>query len=340
MMSRDAPWAVTANGLRVVRLPVSRDQSGLRVLFEQIFSSLESWGADVFVSLESRLPLSPLWSRRYVVVLHDISPLQIAAGIIYRERDSRVRLFYDCCVTRRAISLADKIVTDSDSVAREVQEFLGVPSSRLITIPCGVNHSEFKRVEDSDQIRRFRERYKLPARFSLFVGYPSRNKNIALVARAYALAGWRAGFLHPVVVTSSFGRSGLETPIRTLIEEGTRKGMFVPIGRVSDEDLPALYTAAWVLICPSHHEGFGLPPLEAMACGTPVIVSNCTTFPEVVADAGLLVDPRDPEALLRALEQVNDEGVHNELVRRGLDRAKSFSWERTATQLAEVVMEN
>jgi glycosyltransferase involved in cell wall biosynthesis len=125
-----------------------------------------------------------------------------------------------------------------------------------------------------------------------------------------------------------------------LIEHGRREGMFLFIGRVPDEDLPALYAAAWVLIYPSHHEGFGLPPLEAMACGTPVIASNRTSLPEVVGDAGMLVDPTDPEALLRALEQVNDEGVHKELVHRGLDRAQSFSWERTAAQLADVVMEN
>jgi glycosyltransferase involved in cell wall biosynthesis len=116
--------------------------------------------------------------------------------------------------------------------------------------------------------------------------------------------------------------------------------MFLFIGRVRDEDLPALYAAARVLIYPSHHEGFGLPPLEAMACGTPVIASNRTSLPEVTGDAGLLIDPTDPEALLRALEQVNDERVRIELVHRGLDRAKSFSWERTATRLAGVVMEN
>ena len=337
LLSRDAPFALTAPGLRILRLPVRRDRSALRILFEQLYACLRSWGADVLVSLESRLPLLPVWSRRNVVVLHDIYPLQVAAGI-YTEEGSRVGLLYTCSVTRRAVSLADKIVTDSNSVAREVQEFLGVPSSRLITVPCGVNQSKFKRVEDPSRVRRVRDRWGLPARFCLFVSSLSRNKNIALVARAYALAGWEARFLHPVVLTSSFGGNGLESPVRALLEQGRQRGMFLPVGRVPDDDLPAMYAAASVLIYPSHHEGFGLPPLEAMACGTPVIASNRTSLPEVVGDAGLLVDPTDPAALLRALEQVNDERVAQELARRGLERARKFSWERTAGELASEIL--
>jgi glycosyltransferase involved in cell wall biosynthesis len=109
------------------------------------------------------------------------------------------------------------------------------------------------------------------------------------------------------------------------------------LGRVPDEELHKLYVAARCLIHPAHYEGFGLPPLEAMACGTPTIVSNISSLPEVVGDAALLVDPRDPEELAVAMQRLlSDDDLHAELSEKGLQRARVFSWERAARRTLDV----
>jgi glycosyltransferase involved in cell wall biosynthesis len=110
------------------------------------------------------------------------------------------------------------------------------------------------------------------------------------------------------------------------------------LGYVPDADLPVLYGAARALIHPALHEGFGLPPLEAMSCGTPVIASNRTAIPEVVGDAALLIDPTNPESLLEALRTVNDESIRELLVAKGLERAQLFSWERSADLMVHLIL--
>jgi len=109
------------------------------------------------------------------------------------------------------------------------------------------------------------------------------------------------------------------------------------LGRVTDSDLIGLYNLADVFVFPSLYEGFGFPPLEAMACGTPVVASNAASLPEVVGDAGLLVDPRDPEVMAEAIHRVlQDRDLAEELRRRGLERAQQFTWERAARETLAV----
>jgi glycosyltransferase involved in cell wall biosynthesis len=180
-----------------------------------------------------------------------------------------------------------------------------------------------------------RRRYNLPSAFYLFVGQPTKQKNLRLVVESYASGMLPGEFQLPVVVTCNLRRSTLFEDTRARIEHAGLSGLFQFTGYVPEEDLPLIYAAAQALLYPSRYEGFGLPPLEAMACGTPVVCSNSTSLPEVVGDAALLIDPEQPGSLIEALRKVNDEPTRRELGKRGLERARAFTWEGTARQVAQ-----
>jgi glycosyltransferase involved in cell wall biosynthesis len=142
----------------------------------------------------------------------------------------------------------------------------------------------------------------------------------------------------PVVVTCNLRRNTLFEDTLARIEQAGLASLFQFTGYVREEDLPLIYAAAQALLYPSRYEGFGLPPVEAMACGTPVVCSNRTSLPEVVGGAALLIDPEQPGSLTEALRKVNDEPTRRELAQQGLERARAFTWESTARQVAQHIL--
>jgi glycosyltransferase involved in cell wall biosynthesis len=179
------------------------------------------------------------------------------------------------------------------------------------------------------------ERYQLSQPYILYVGSIEPRKNLLRLLQAYArlrkdLPGWK-------LVLVGARNAWKSTPI----SEEMRKLNLAPwvqlTGYIPEEDLPALYNGAGLFAFPSLYEGFGLPVLEAMACGTPVITSNVSSLPEVAGDAALLVDPYNVEEIAAAMVNVlSDQELSEDLHRRGLERSKEFSWERTAQQTLEV----
>jgi len=340
LLSKDGFLAMMPEGVKAVHLPVRRDSSLLRIFYECVYSSALSWQADVFLALESRLPLSPIFAKRKIVFVHDIWAPQAAAGR-WPILDGDLRLCYTWRAVAKAVNSATTILTPSHSVADEVREFFHVPVSSLITVPEGVDHTRFKPVTDRQELVRLRKQYHLPEAFYLFVGNLGQRKNLELLVRTYAVHATEVGsgdiFL-PVVVVGSDGESPGTNPTRALIEETHQTHNFRFLGYVPHDHLPGLYAAAKALIHPAWHEGFGLPPLESMACGVPVVVSNRASLPEVVGDAALQIDPGQPESLAEALRSLNDESIRGGLIARGLERAKTFSWEYTAQRIADQVL--
>jgi glycosyltransferase involved in cell wall biosynthesis len=238
----------------------------------------------------------------------------------------------------KALRTADSIVTDSQFTASELENFAGVRHDRISVIPCGIDHERFHPPEDASRLEEVRGRYNLPADFYLYVGQPSKQKNLRLIVETYALGSISDEFCLPVVVTWSQRRRSLFEDTLASIEQAGLSGLFRFAGYVRDEDLPLVYAAARALLYPSRYEGFGLPPLEAMACGTPVVCSKRTSLPEVVRDATLLIDPEQPGSLSEALQQVNQESTRREMVKNGLVRAQAFSWQSTAKQVAQHIL--
>lgn len=260
------------------------------------------------------LPLKPL-QLPSAITAHDLA--------IYRHPEwfPRGQVLSVRIVVPRSLRTADAVLAVSRHTAHDAAEIFEVPAERLKVVPEGVSRSYRPLPEEA--LVAARARYQLPERFVLFVGTIEPRKNLVTLVQAWS----RLRHPPPLVVVGGWGWRYQE--VRQVLERAG--GEVRLLGEAEPDDLPALYNLATCLAHPAWYEGFGLTSLEAMACGTPVVASSATSLPEVVGDAGLLVDPADVEGWTAALERVlGDAEVHAELRRRGLRRAAGFSWQRAA----------
>jgi glycosyltransferase involved in cell wall biosynthesis len=224
----------------------------------------------------------------------------------------------------RSVERADHILADSHATRHDLITLMGVPPDRVTTLHLGVS-SRFSPESAPDERAHLNGKYDLGSRpYVLAVGTVQPRKNIRrLIEAVDALAA-----THEVALALAGQPAWLSGPI---MEAAAARDYVRVLGFVADEDLPALYRQAEVFAFPSLYEGFGLPPLEAMACGTPVVASNASSIPEAVGDAGCLIDPLDVPALTHALDRLLTEAaLRRDLRMRGLERAAEFTWARTA----------
>jgi glycosyltransferase involved in cell wall biosynthesis len=266
---------------------------------------------DVFHSPTGTLPV---WAPcRQVVTIHDlfavVEPGWFTPRVGWQLRTTQ----------RRAARTANRVIAVSNCTRRDLVERLGVSADRISVVHNGVDHARFRPAEvDAETVaRRFGVRYP----FILCVGSLMPWRNAPRLLRAAARLDLGLLFV---------GRDiwGTDPTRRIAAENGWDWARFA--GYVADQDLPDLYAAARVFAYPSLYEGFGIPPVEAMACGTPVVASTAGALPEVLGDAALLVDPLDEDALTDALRAAADD--QGTLRRRGLERAAHFTWQRAAAE--------
>jgi alpha-1,3-rhamnosyl/mannosyltransferase len=205
-----------------------------------------------------------------------------------------------------------------------------VPRQRVRVIPLAVDPSW--RPADPEAVAGVRGRHGLPARFIAYMGGLDVRKNAERLILAYARARASHGVVEPLAITGDPDRRGaLFPPLRPLVEQLGLRAHVRFLGHVDSADMPALYTAAALAVYPSRYEGFGLPVLEAMACGAPVACSNASSIPEVAGDAALTFDPDDESGFAAAIARgLQDEPLRVDLRERGLAWAATFTWEKTA----------
>jgi glycosyltransferase involved in cell wall biosynthesis len=269
---------------------------------------------DAFFGPAGLLPLGDIGCPA-VITVHDLA--------IYRHPEwfpARQPLSTGWIVPR-SLRRADVVIAVSVSTARDVQAIFGIPASKIEVVPEGVS-TKFRPMSAED-LAEARARLKLPERFILFVSTIEPRKNLTTLLEAWAMMRDRPD----LVVVGGWGWRF--EPVKAQMQ---RLGPGLHhIEGLDIAELPAVYNLALALAHPAWYEGFGLPPLEAMACGTPVIVSDRSSLPEVVGDAGLVVAADSPEAWRRALEAVaGDAGLAADLRGRGILRAAEFSWRRSA----------
>lgn len=271
-------------------------------------------------------PLVP--SVPTVVTIHDIIPL-----VLREYRGGPLVRAYTALVATAARSAA-LVLTDSEASRRDILAHLDLPPERVRVVYLAADRHFRPDPEPNDAA--VRARYGLPERYVLYLGGFDVRKNVATALATYRWAGPVVGEECPLVVAGRLPERDTPfapDPRRQARSLGLRPEWVRFIGWVAEEDKPALYRGAVAFLFPSRYEGFGLPPLEAMACGTPVVGSDAASLPEVVGDAGVLVDPDDAEGMAGALIQlVEDSAFHAELRRRALAQAARFSWERTARE--------
>ena len=264
---------------------------------------------------------APLWSRAPVVLtIHDVSYERHPEWYPY-QRDALRRMFY-----RRSARTAARVLTDSEFSAGEIAAAYQIPRKRITVAPLGVSDQ----FAPSD-----RPGETLPAGvtspFLLHVGDLHERRNLPLIVHAMFEAQRRPGMPPLSLVLAGVDR-GIGDRLRAYACEAKSPDAVVCLGPVADSQLLTLYRGAAALVYPSRYEGFGLPVLEAMACGTPVIASRAASIPEVLGDAGVLLDPDDEPGWADAITAVvNDEWQKGRMRKAGLTRAKEFTWARTAS---------
>jgi glycosyltransferase involved in cell wall biosynthesis len=265
-----------------------------------------------------------------VVTIHDLS-FEHLPETFKRRSWMQLRL-----TVRRTARRAAHVIAPSEFTRRDLVDTYKLNPARVSVIPLAAA-PQFRPVEDAVEIERVRRRYGIDDEYILAVGSIQPRKNLARLIRAYSgLRRERGRSNLPKLVLVGKQAWLYGETLRAVEEEGVRDSVSLP-GYVSEKDLPALYTGALCFVYPSYFEGFGLPPLEAMSCGAPVLTGNLTSLPEVVGDAALTADPFDREALARALARlIDDASLRATLRARGLQRARAFDWRETARMTLQV----
>ena len=302
--------------LRFSRLPTQRPPA--RIFWEQVIQpwSVQEAGLDL---IHGTAFVGPQVSAcPFVITVHDLSFL------LYPRSFPALNRVYLRVFTRLSVRRARRIIAVSESTKRDLIRYYGVSPAKVDVVYHGVD-PDFRPMPAAE-VAGFRRQRDLPGRFILFVGTLEPRKNVARLIEAYA----RLPESRPPLMLLG-GKGWLYDEIFARVEMLNLQGEVSFVGYVPTEELPLWYNAATLFVYPSLYEGFGLPPLEAMACGTPVVTSAASSLPEVVGQAGLLADPTSSEALAAAMEQVlAHPDLQEEMGAAGLVQAKCFSWQRTA----------
>jgi len=236
----------------------------------------------------------------------------------------------------RSVRRATHLIAISETTKRDAVKYWNLPPSRISVIPLGV-HPRFRPLHDNAAVENVLQQYDLPPakNYILFVGTLEPRKNLVRLVNAYESLIHNQGCNHQLVLC---GRKGwLYDEIFAAVSRAGLQEKIVFAQNVPDEALPYVYSGSVALIYPSLYEGFGLPVLEAMACGTPVITSNVSSLPEVAGEAALLIDPTDTKQIAQAMERVcSDPELRSVLAERGRTRSLGFSWRNTAEQTMRV----
>jgi len=322
------PNGYVPDGVRWVpsRLPTGHAPG--RILWEQIVAPMVSAraGLDVLFCPVNVVPLaSPVPS---VVTVHDL------AFLAYPEAFHAAKRRYLTAMTRLSVRRARHIIAVSAHTRDDLVHHFGVRPERITVIPNAADE-RYRPADSPEGITRFKAANNLPDRFVLFVGTLEPRKNLRRLIEAFALLSGDDPDVKLVIV----GASGwLTSDLAPLVQTRGLSNHIIFAGYVPDDDLPRWYQAATVFCYPSLYEGFGLPVLEAMGCGTPVVTSRTSSLPKVAGDAALLVDPPDVRGLANALQSVlADDARRRAMSEAGIARSHAYSWERTATATLNVI---
>jgi glycosyltransferase involved in cell wall biosynthesis len=299
----------------------------MRLVWEQISFPLlvKNQHLDLLHSLHYTMPLA--YPGRTVVTFHDMT------FFLFPHHHTLPKRYFFRFFIRLSSRKATALIADSENTRQDTIRLAGVSPGKIFTVPLGVTQ-EFRLILDKTIRQHVRQKYHLPQHFILFVGTIEPRKNLPILLQAYASVADQITD-HRLVVVGPMGWM-----VNKIIEQSGQLSISDKLdftGYVEQEDLPLIYNLADVFIYPSVYEGFGLPVLEAMACGTPVITSNVSSMPEIVGDAGVLITPNDSRTLAQSmLELINDPITRQRLSIKGQERAAAFSWKRTAEKTVEV----
>ncbi len=272
------------------------------------------------------LPLRLPPSVRKLLTIHDL------VWRLYPETTTAFNLWMSRLFVGRSISQADQIMADSESTARDLGRLLSVPKSKIRVVHFGAADAYHPR-DRAAAAASIAGKFRVSENYICVVGTIEPRKNLVTLIEAVAILHRRGALRHQLLIAGASGWKNSET-YASVRRHGLTHEQVNFLGYISDELLPLLYSGAAAFVFPSLYEGFGLPLVEAMACGVPIVASNASSIPEVVEDAALLVSPRSPEGFADGINSVvSDATLRHDLVQKGLKRAQHLRWEDTAREM-------
>jgi len=329
-------WTIDASHLSFDRERYFKVFLKIKKMFQRsLFLFRTVWDQLVFPFLAARagcdivyfpIPEGFLFSSiPQVVTVYDLHPIQFSNEVpFYRNLSFRFRIPW---VLRRA----DAIITISDNTKKDIVRILAIEPDKIHVIECGYDSARFKPVERMDAIA---QKYNLiDTKYVLTVGNLVRHKNISNLVKAFGMSNVKAS----LVICGTKKDSKYLREIQSIITQLGIGERVIFLDYVDVADLPALYSNASLFAFPSLHEGFGIPLLEAMACGVPVLTSNTSSMPDVVGDAAFLVDPNNIEEIAHGIKLIfDDEALRDTMRQKGIERVKLFSWKDSALKLEKI----
>ena len=281
---------------------------------------------DIFWSPHYNIPLLPIKAKKRMVTIHDVFHLAFYDSLSFKQK------LYAKLVINQAVKKSDIILTVSEFSKSEIMKYTKI-SKQIDIVHNAIDFDKFKVIDDMQRLLDIKEKYNLPNNFLLFVGNVKPHKNIKNLLLAIkdlnqnlVIVGKKGGFI-----------TG-DSEIEDMIRNNNLEDKIFFTGFVEDEDIPVIYNLAKIFVFPSLYEGFGIPPLEAQACGTPVISSNIASLPEVGEDSVIYCTPEKSSDIKEKIELVLDDiSLQKELVVKGSKNIKRFSWEKSAENIIEII---
>jgi glycosyltransferase involved in cell wall biosynthesis len=318
-----------ADNFTQITCPFLPDAILTRIFWEQLVLpwQLLNYRIDLLFTPSVAIPF--FTHVKTVTVIHDMIPFHKSVAKYTRLRSSYIR-----SATAQAIRKSNRLIAVSETTKREMMRFCDVPADKISVCLEGVDQ-KYQKITSLSVIHEKRLKYNLPDKFILFVGTLEPGKNLFRLIEAFYQLKKENRITQKLVIVGAYGWGNGIRPAKTNEEVlqalPVAKDEIIFSGYVPDEDLPLIYNAADLFVFPSLYEGFGLPPLEAMACGTPVITSNLSSLPEIVGEAGLLIDPYNTKELADAIERVlKDNTLKQAMINKGFLQVKKFSWRSAA----------
>lgn len=298
--------------------------------FEQYYfpDNLKNENIDVFHIPQNGIGISEYISCKKIVTIHDLIPY------VMPETVGKGYLAKFLKELPRVVELSDGIITVSEWSKKDILKFFPIEENKVYVTPLAAD-KKYKPLNREKCKYELKNKYNITKPFILYIGGFSPRKNVKALLIAFSQVFNRLNQEYELVIVGANKDDGSYLSKMSSSLDVSSNIIFT--GFAPEEDLPILYNGCDIFVYPSLYEGFGLPPLEAMNCGTPVITSNISSIPEVVGDGGILIDPFNTASLIDALEMVlNDDNKKKELSEKGLIRASSYSWKKTAEETIKV----
>lgn len=328
------PFIPKQENVRTIVSSFPTRQRLLRLFWEHICLSYEikKNNVDIFHGPAFFVPIWKPKDCKYVITVHDITFVKYPKAFTFG-----TKLYYQFLFPR-SLQLADVVITDSESTKKDIIEYYGVKEEKIKVIYLGIS-DVFLKKQSKEKIKAVKEKYSLPEKYLLFTGVLSPRKNVETIVSAFNQIKKEPHFSnHKLLIVGRKGwlYEGIFAKVKRLHLE--QEVFFIDY--ICEDDLPVIYFLAEIYLFPSLYEGFGLPILEAMVSGCPVITSNISSMPEVAGDAALLINPLNVEELVVAIKKIHENPeIRKKLLEKGRLQIKRFSWEKTAEETRNIYLQ-